>query len=224
MAILLNIDTATAMGSICLSKDGDQLILQENREQKDHASWLHPAIDLALKTLGYGLKDLQAISVSAGPGSYTGLRVAMATAKGFCYALQIPFITESTLKLMAFAAKEQWKGRVQWLCPMIDARRNEVFTAIYDLDLELKKPEMALILDQNAFSEELSMSKIVFFGSGSKKWESICTSHNAFFADVICNAGHLGILAEKKFNLHQFTDISHSEPAYLKEFYTHAKK
>jgi tRNA threonylcarbamoyladenosine biosynthesis protein TsaB len=68
------------------------------------------------------------------------------------------------------------------------------------------------------------MSKIVFFGSGSKKWESICTSHNAFFADVICNAGHLGILAEKKFNLHQFTDISHSEPAYLKEFYTHAKK
>ena len=224
MAVLLNIDTATPMGSICLSKDGDQLILLENNEQKDHASWLHPAIDRALKALGYGLKDIQAVSVTAGPGSYTGLRVAMATAKGFCYALQIPFIAVSTLKLMAFAAQAQWKDQVEGLGPMIDARRTEVFTAIFDQDLNQIKPEIALVLEEDAFKEELAKYKIVFFGSGSKKWQDICRSHNAFFADVSWDAGHLGILAEKKFNLQEFSDISQSEPAYLKGFYTHAKK
>src|SRR5882724_11598376 len=107
MALILNIDTATERGGVCLAKEGQLLAMAVNPEQKDHASWLHPAIEKIVKDAGYGMKDLEAVAVTAGPGSYTGLRVGMAAAKGFCYALDIPLITEDTLKVMAFAAKEQ---------------------------------------------------------------------------------------------------------------------
>src|ERR1700733_5175609 len=106
MALILNIDTATESASISLSKDGAPMLMLENKEQKDHASWLHVAIGQLMEDAGYSLKDIQAVAVTAGPGSFTGLRVGMATAKGFCYALRIPFITESSLKLMAFGAQE----------------------------------------------------------------------------------------------------------------------
>jgi tRNA threonylcarbamoyladenosine biosynthesis protein TsaB len=224
MALILNIDTATETASTCLSKDGEELLVLQNPEQKDHASWLHVAIGQIMESSGYSITDLQAISVTSGPGSYTGLRVGMAAAKGFCYALNIPFITESTLTLMAFAAQALWKDRVQLLAPMIDARRMEVFTALYTLDLEQKAPPGAMLLDPDSFSGALSEDTILFFGSGSKKWQSIANSHNAFFADVPFHAGHLGILSEKKFNMGQFTDIISSEPAYIKEFHTHTKK
>jgi len=223
MALILNIDTATESASISLSKDGAPLLTLENKEQKDHASWLHVAIGHLMEDSGYSLQDIQAVAVTAGPGSFTGLRVGMATAKGFCYALRIPFITESSLKLMAFGALEQWREQVQLLAPMIDARRMEVYTALFTLQLEQKTPEMAMILEPDCFSKELLSDKVLFFGSGSKKWQSLLKSHNAFFADVSYDAGMLGVLAENKFNHGQFTDIISSEPAYIKEFYTHTK-
>jgi tRNA threonylcarbamoyladenosine biosynthesis protein TsaB len=105
MALILNIDTATESASISLSKDGAPLQILENKEQKDHAAWLHIAIGQLMVDSGYVLQDIQAVAVTAGPGSFTGLRVGMAAAKGFCYALKIPFITESSLRLMAFAAQ-----------------------------------------------------------------------------------------------------------------------
>jgi len=225
MPLILNIDTSTESASICLSKNGEQLLLSQNNEQKDHSSWLHVAIDEMMKAAGYKMKDLNAVAVAEGPGSYTGLRVGMATAKGLCYALQIPLITENTLKLMAFAASLQITDDASaLLCPMIDARRMEVFTALYKMDLEELMPSSAMILDENSFAPQLQSHKIFFFGSGSDKWRQISAFHNAQFLKIACNSGHLGILSCKKFSQHQFTDIVYSQPAYIKEFHSYNRK
>src|ERR1700738_4487907 len=155
MALILNMDTATETASISLSKGGISLALSENKEQKEHAAWLHSAVEKMMQETGYRMRDLQAVAVTAGPGSYTGLRVGMAAAKGFCYALDIPLITENTLKVMAFAAREQTSD-AGLLCPMIDARRMEVFTAIFQRDLKELMPTTAMVIDGNSFSTWLS--------------------------------------------------------------------
>jgi tRNA threonylcarbamoyladenosine biosynthesis protein TsaB len=224
MSLILNIDTSTEAASICLCQDGEKLLLVENSDQKDHASWLHVTIDKMMGDAGYKMNDLKAVAITSGPGSYTGLRVSMATAKGLCYALQIPLITENTLKVMAFAAKEKNDDPSFLLCPMIDARRMEVFTALYHYDLEEIISPTAMVLDENSFSAQLQTNKIIFFGNGSKKWQNIAKSTNALFTELPLLAGFLGILSHKKFNGHQFTDIIYTEPVYTKEFYTHTKK
>jgi tRNA threonylcarbamoyladenosine biosynthesis protein TsaB len=223
MALILNIDTATAKAGICLAKDGQTLEIAENKEQKDHASWLHPAIEKMLQRTGYRLSDLQAVAVVSGPGSYTGLRVGMAAAKGFCYALNIPFITEDKLKLMAFAAREQHPG-ADLLGPMIDARRMEVFTAVYQNNLSVLLPSTAMIIDENSFSEFLKTRQVSFFGDGSDKCKPIISSSNAIFIDVKDHAGYLGILSFLRYLHQEFTALAYSEPAYTKEFYTHTRK
>ena len=224
MALILNIDTATEAASICLSMDGVELGILQNPVPKDHASWIHDAIGTMMRLAGYAFGDLQAIAVSAGPGSYTGLRVGMATAKGFSYALKIPFITVNSLSIMTFAAQMQEKEEVDLWAPMIDARRMEVFTSLYAAGLAVVRLPDAMILEPDSFSTELSIKKILFFGSGSDKWQKMCTSHNAFFANVRFNAGHLGVLAENSYNLGEFADIVKTEPGYIKDFYTHTKK
>lgn len=224
MALILNIDTSTEAASICLCKEGKKFLLMENSDQKDHAAWLHVAIEKMMRDSGYGIKDLNAIAVTGGPGSYTGLRVSMATAKGLCYALQIPLITENTLMVMAFAAKEKNNDDSILFCPMIDARRMEVFTALYNNNLEEIIPPTAMVLDENSFSAQLQSNKIIFFGNGNKKWQRISTFKNAFFIEIPLLTEFLGIISENKFNNGQFTDIIYSEPVYTKEFYTHTKK
>jgi len=223
MALILNIDTATEKASICLAKGGQTLGLAENEEQKDHASWLHPAIEKMVGQTGYKLSDLQAIAVVSGPGSYTGLRVGMAAAKGFCYALNIPLITEDKLKLMTFAAVEQHPG-TGLFCPMIDARRMEVFTAVYQNDLSVLLSSTAMIIDENSFSEYLRDRQMSFFGDGSYKCKPIIPSSNAAFINVKDHAGYLGILSFSRYLQKEFTGLAYSEPAYTKEFYTHTRK
>src|SRR5579871_6069248 len=179
MALILNIDISTESAAICLSKDGMQLALSESNEQKEHASWLHVAIDKMMKSNGFLMKDLSAVAVIDGPGSYTGLRVGMSAAKGLCYALQIPLITESSLKFMAYAATKQINDiSDSFLCPMIDARRMEVFTALYNQRLEELLPPTAMLLDEKSFLAHLSSKKICFFGNGSAKWEKMTDSNN----------------------------------------------
>jgi tRNA threonylcarbamoyladenosine biosynthesis protein TsaB len=224
MSLIINVDTSTEAASICLSNNGEQVLLVENNDQKDHAAWLHVAIDKMMREAGYNINDLQAVAVTSGPGSYTGLRVGMATAKGLCYALNIPLITENTLKVMAFAAKEQGSDSSFLLCPMIDARRMEVFTALYNNNLEELMPPAAIVLDENSFSNQLENCKILFFGNGSTKWQDISKSSHALFAEYTLYAGYLGTLSYKKLIEQQFTDIIYSEPVYTKEFYTHTKK
>jgi tRNA threonylcarbamoyladenosine biosynthesis protein TsaB len=219
MAVILNIDTSTEVASICLSKDGDNLSLLSNKEQKDHASWLHVAIHEIMESNGFDMKDLNAIAVTDGPGSYTGLRVGMSTAKGLCYALKIPLITESTLKTMACSASLQINNiGGSFLCPMIDARRMEVFTGIYKFNLEELLPPTAMVLADDSFAAQLSEHPIYFFGSGSVKWKKIVRSPNARFFGISYHAGDLSKLSYEKFNNGQFTDVIYSQPAYIKDF------
>jgi tRNA threonylcarbamoyladenosine biosynthesis protein TsaB len=178
-----------------------------------------------MKSNNFLMKDLDAIAVTNGPGSYTGLRVGMSAAKGLCYALQIPMITESTLRFMAYAAANQLNNiHDALLCPMIDARRMEVFAALYNSSLhELMEPT-AIILDERSFSSTLQSHKTSFFGSGSMKWKKVTDSKNALFPEITCDVGYLGKLSYKKFINSQFTDIIYSQPVYIKEFQSHIKK
>jgi tRNA threonylcarbamoyladenosine biosynthesis protein TsaB len=224
MALLLNIDTATESGSIALSRDEKIAMVMINEDQKDHAAWIHNAIDEMMTQSGHSLKELDAVAVTAGPGSYTGLRVGMSTAKGLCYALHIPLITESTLKMMAHAALEATQEKNVLLCPMIDARRMEVFTAVYDANLtEVMKPQ-PMILNEQSFADIVQQSKVIFFGSGSHKFRNIMQDAHASFEDVRYNASHLAGLAETSFKAGNFTNLAYAEPVYLKEFYTHTRK
>ena len=232
MSLILNIDTATEQASICLAREGLPLLSAYNTHQKDHAAWIQPAIQQLMKESGHALKELNAVAVTEGPGSYTGLRVGLATAKGICYALQIPLLTENTLYVMAAAAREQWltptAGEEQLpvlLCPMIDARRMEVFTALYDEELQIIRTPNALILDTFSFREELIKNRIIFFGSGSNKWKLLSSGSNALFREGgVMLAEPLSKLAAVRFLQHRYTDLAYAEPVYLKEFYTHGKK
>jgi tRNA threonylcarbamoyladenosine biosynthesis protein TsaB len=223
MALILNIDTSTGKAGVCLSKDGSLLALAENQDQKEHSSWLHPAISRLLQETGHSIRDLQAVAVTAGPGSYTGLRVGMAAAKGLCYALAIPLITENTLKVMAFAASQQLSG-TDLLCPMLDARRMEVFTAIYTNELTPLLPPTAMIIDENSFSEYLLNRQVSFFGEGSYKCKQLIIGPSAAFIDLPYHVGYLGILSFSRYLQGEFTAVAYSEPVYTKEFYTHTKK
>src|SRR3984957_11463448 len=194
MALLLNIDTSTKRAGVCLSQDGKLLTMLENFEQKEHAAWLHVAVQQLMTNTGSRMRDLQAVAVTAGPGSYTGLRVGMAAAKGFCYALGIPLITEDTLRMMAFAASEQLP-EADLLCPMIDARRMEVFTAVYSRDMTELLPATAMVIDENSFSEWLSDHRVSFFGEGSDKCKPIIKAAGASFTKPECHVGFLGILS-----------------------------
>lgn len=223
MALILNIDTATENAGVCLSKDGNSLILLQNKEQKDHASWLHTAVEQMMRDSGFGMRDLQAVAVTAGPGSYTGLRVGMAAAKGFCYALGIPLITESTLKVMTLAAREQVPA-ADLFCPMIDARRMEVFTALYKSDGAELMPPVAMIIDEHSFANYLGNHTMSFFGGGSYKCKPLIAAPSATFIEVKYHVGYLGILSFLRYLHHEFAELVYSVPAYTKEFYIHTRK
>lgn len=213
----MNIDTAVISASLCLSKDDEVLKLKINPSQKDHASWIHVAIKEMMEDAGISLQELDAIAVSSGPGSYTGLRVSMATAKGLCYALQKPLITVGTLKMMAVAAMDT---TTELLCPMIDARRMEVFTAVYDHSFSEILTPVNIILENDSFKELLQTNSILFFGNGSEKFKSLTRDTNAYFKNVEANAKHMTGLSFSQFQKHEFADLAYSEPYYGKAFYT----
>lgn len=217
MSLILNIDTSSETASLCLSENEICLALEYNNIQKDHAAWIHPTIKEVLNKTGKKISDLKAIGITGGPGSYTGLRVSMATAKGLCFALNIPLISVNTLEAMAVVALGE---DTDYICPMIDARRMEVFTALYDKNLSYIIPPSTIILDKNSFFEPLQHKKIVFFGNGKKKFEEIICEKNAIFKNLIFNASHLSGVIYRKFVKSEFSDLEDSEPIYLKEYYT----
>ena len=221
MSLILNIDTALDTASVCLAQDEEILALAINENQKKQAGWLHLIIDEILKKNDLRPNQLDAVAVSIGPGSYTGLRVGLATAKGLCYALNIPLIAISTLKMIAFAAKDE---ATSMICPMIDARRMEVFTAVYDKELQEKIPTHALIIDEKSFADILSTSAILFCGNGSKKLQPLILNNNASFSDKVSNASHLSPLSQNCFLKKEFADLAYTEPLYIKEFYSPARK
>ena len=220
MALILNIDTAVDTASLCLAESDKILSLEKNERQKDHAAWLHLAIKEIFEKNNLELKAIDAIAVTGGPGSYTGLRIGMAAAKGICYALNKPLITLNTLLVMANAAKNE---KADLLCPMIDARRMEVFTAIYSKGLQIIREPAAIELNEKSFEEELSANSICFFGNGSIKFQSIRKNQQAIFRNIISDASAMISLSEEKYQQKEFADLAYAEPLYLKEFHGPAK-
>jgi len=222
MSLILNIDTASETAQINIAQDG--LIVQEviNTNQKEHAAFVQPAIQSLLKKAGNTLQDLAAVAVVYGPGSYTGLRVGMASAKGLCIAINKPLITVGALEILAAAAINENKLNYierMLFCPMIDARRMEVFTAVYDSRLTIISPATALILDDGSFVKMLLNNPVAFFGSGAAKWHSICTHKNASFPAPAGNGLAMSKLSFDQFLKNDLADVAYSEPLYLKEFY-----
>ena len=219
MALILHIDTALQKAFVGLSKDGELVAELVNEKQNDHAAFVQPAIQTILSETGIQLSQLDAVGVVAGPGSYTGLRVGMSSAKGLCYALNIPLLRVSTLDAMAAAAIGGFPD-FDLYCPMIDARRNEVYTAVYSADLREVTPAHALILTQDSFMQALAAQKVLFTGNGSEKWKNIIMpSSHAFFEQKNYNGHHLARLILKSFKNKEFCDLAYSEPFYLKDFH-----
>jgi len=218
---LLHIDTSGDAASICLTADNDVLCLRMNESRNDHAGWLHPAIQSILTEKGLTAVQLQAVSVSIGPGSYTGLRIGLSAAKGLCFAAGIPLITVGTLTMIALAAQAE---AVDLICPLIDARRMEVFTALYDKHLQVITPPQAMILDDTSFLAALKEHSILFCGNGSKKLHSSIFSANAMVSVITATAAHLATLALIKYTKKEFADLAYTEPLYIKEFYSVIRK
>jgi tRNA threonylcarbamoyladenosine biosynthesis protein TsaB len=228
MALILNIDTAVDTASVCLAKDGKVLSIAKNEKQKDHAAWLHNTIKEIFEKNNLEIGSVDAIAVTSGPGSYTGLRIGMATAKGICYALNKPLITLNTLLVMALskinqATDSELTPNGLLYCPMIDARRMEVFTAIYTKELQIIKEPVAIELNESSFDDELKNNSICFFGNGSDKFKAIKKDEKAFFRELKMDATSMVFLTEKKFTESDFADLAYAEPLYLKEFYTPQK-
>lgn len=219
---LLHIHTTGETAMVLLSKGAEVLSFLFNHEFKEHARFLHPAIEKLLKEITITPAQLKAISVTHGPGSYTGIRVGLAAAKGLCYALKIPLITLNTLDVLAASAIHTLNDPLTLYCPMIDARRMEVYTAMYDFTQARLSEPHAVILD-HSFSEKFIQSgKVYFFGSGSMKFEKLLEEKKDttryIFKEIEIYPEAMAILSYKKFLDYDFSDLAYSEPEYLKEF------
>lgn len=220
MNYLLNIHTTaeTAMVNIC---DGAKVLSTlTNTEAKQHASFLHSAIHQMLQDNNIQINELKAIGVTGGPGSYTGIRVGLSTAKGLCYALKIPLLLFNTLEVMALSAIGQIDNKNALYCPMIDARRREVFTAVYNHELNEIKPPSSMILDENSFHELSLEYPAYFFGSGSGKYKDIIKEASGkSFLEIGITSEALCRFSRNKFKKREFEDIANARPLYIKEFY-----
>jgi tRNA threonylcarbamoyladenosine biosynthesis protein TsaB len=223
LALILNIETATTMCSVSIGKDGKLVALKELNGDYTHAENLTLFIEAVVKQAGIKLSDLDAIAISKGPGSYTGLRIGVSTAKGLCYSLDKPLIAINTLEHLSLALSE---GEGILLCPMIDARRMEVYCAVYDSNGNEIIPTAAEIIDENSFADLLKKGKMVFFGDGAAKCkETFSSNSNAIFRDDIYpSAKNMIPLSEKAFNAKQLEDVAYFEPFYLKDFVAGKKK
>ena len=221
MNYLLNIHTATenAIVNIC---DGPKVLSTlANSDPKQHASFLHTAVHQILHANDIKPKDLKAIGVTGGPGSYTGIRVGLATAKGLCYALDIPLLLFNTLEVMAFSAIEHISNTKALYCPMIDARRQEVFTGVYDHQLNEMSHPSAVILNENSFGDLLEEHLIYFFGSGSLKFKQMAKNTSAMFCEERLNITSQSLcnFSRAKFQSGDFENPSQARPFYLKDFH-----
>jgi len=226
MAIILNIETATRVCSTALSVDGKVVALKESRVKNSHAEQITVFSEYVVKKAGYEFKDLDAVAVSKGPGSYTGLRIGVSTAKGYCLALDKPLIAIGTLDAMAWGLVNALKNKKQLVnsylyCPMIDARRMEVYDAVYNSDLEKVKDVGATILEEDTYSKYLENFPMVFGGNGAEKAKKLMFDKypKAYFLDGFePSSMFMAELAEQKYRVKDFEDTAYFEPFYLKDF------
>ncbi|MCI5707536.1 MAG: tRNA (adenosine(37)-N6)-threonylcarbamoyltransferase complex dimerization subunit type 1 TsaB [Odoribacter sp.] len=218
MALILNIDTSTAVCSVALAKDGQTIALKENNEGLNHSVLLGTYVNEILQENNLTVAALDAVAVSMGPGSYTGLRIGVSMAKGLCYGAGKPLIAVPTLQALALSVANQYQEEALY-CPMIDARRMEVYTAFYNRSNHMVIDTKAEIIDENSFAELLATNVIYFFGNGSDKIKNTLTSPNArFISGIETSARNLAPLAEQAWQNKQFVDVAYFEPFYLKDF------
>jgi tRNA threonylcarbamoyladenosine biosynthesis protein TsaB len=220
MSCLLAIETSTKICSLVLSVDGKPVFERIHTDGASHAAQLGVFASEAVKQARKDHLKIEAVAVSSGPGSYTGLRIGVSEAKGLCYGFDIPLIAIPTLKILASQALHRAPCTVPPLyCPMIDARRMEVYAALYDAGLNEIRPVQADIIDENSYREQLAEHTVVFFGDGSDKCRTVIQSPHAVFIEGIYPEAKAMIpLAEKALAEKQFVDVAYFEPFYLKEF------
>ncbi|HPM32843.1 MAG TPA: tRNA (adenosine(37)-N6)-threonylcarbamoyltransferase complex dimerization subunit type 1 TsaB [Chryseolinea sp.] len=218
MALILSLETSTTVCSVAIHRGQDLIAIAEVHVEQSHASKLAVLIDEVKKLTSIELIELNAIAISSGPGSYTGLRIGISTAKGLCYALGIPLISINSLEILAYQMNQVNISKA-FLCPMIDARRMEVYCLLSDDKLNILQPTEAKVINALSFSEQLECHPIIFFGSGSAKCEDVITHHNALFIkDIYLSAKHVGAMAYQKLLNKEIEDVGNAEPFYLKEF------
>jgi len=226
MAIILNIETSTEVCSVTLAENGRTLFQKESDEGLNHSKLLTVFIQDIFEENNFEMSKLDAVAVSKGPGSYTGLRIGVSVAKGLCYGLDKPLIGIGSLELMGVYAAQNTKEFYGCentdkllFCPMIDARRMEVYTALYNSKGEQILPVSAEIIDENSFQEYLKDYKILFFGNGAEKCKEQITHENALFeGPAKTSARFMQNLTESKYNKKEFEDVAYFEPFYLKDF------
>jgi len=216
LALILSIETATTNCSVSLSNKGKTIALKEDYNTNfSHAERLHVYIDSLFKDNNIKPNQINAVAVSKGPGSYTGLRIGVSAAKGLCYALNKPLISVSTLTSLSQQIKEE-KGII---IAMLDARRQEVYSAVFNSNLIQIRETQAEILDSNSFSAYLESENVYFIGTGVEKTKNVISHPNAIFIeDKLPSANEMGELSYQKFNIGDFEDVAYFEPYYLKDF------
>jgi len=216
LAIILCLETATTNCSVGIAINGKIVSLKEdNSKSYSHAEKLHLFINEALEEAGITIADLDAIAISKGPGSYTGLRIGVSAAKGLCFSLDIPLISVPTLDLLAY----KLKGKTGIFISMLDARRMEVYSSVYDSKINQIRETKAEVLDEQSFIEYLEQSQVHFIGNGVAKFEDICTHTNAVFhKQKFPSAQEMAEIAELKYQKSDIEDVAYFEPYYLKDF------
>jgi tRNA threonylcarbamoyladenosine biosynthesis protein TsaB len=215
MSYIVNIETATKNCSVALAKEGKTIVCKEIAEEGySHAERLHVFIEEIIKEAGVNFKDIAAIAVSQGPGSYTGLRIGVSAAKGLCYALGIPLIAVDTLQVLASQAKVS-DGLI---IPMLDARRMEVYSAVFNSDLERKREVLAEIIAENSFEDV--QQTLYFVGDCAEKCKPVLTKENHVFLEEIKfpSANEMSFLSFEKYKKNDTVDVAYFEPYYLKDF------
>jgi len=222
VAYILNIETSTKNCSASIAKDGQVIALKElNSGSFSHAEKLHVFIEELLIEIGLKMTDIDAVAVGKGPGSYTGLRIGVSAAKGLCYALNIPLISIATLKILA----KKTKASEGVIVAMLDARRMEVFSAVYDNKYEEIRKTEAQIIDENSFENYLSDGKVTFIGDGAEKCKNVITHSNVVFVDnAFPSAQEMAAMSFDKYKKNDIEDVAYFEPFYLKDFMDTSKK
>ena len=223
---IILIETSTSLCSTALVEDGKVVCERLSTEPRAHASMTAPYVNEMLKERGLGVKDCNAVAVSKGPGSYTGLRVGVSTAKGLCFGAGIPLISVGTLDTLVWQAMDE--GLIpegcRFIVPMVDARRMEVYTAIFTPDGKQVTPTEAMVVGEDSFKEQLSEGPVLFIGDGAGKCQGVINSHNAHFVQCCPKASGMTRPAVAALNEGKFEDVAYFEPYYLKEFMTTTSK
>ena len=218
MSFILNIESSSTNCSVSLTKNGDLISIKENNDEKySHSTKLHSFINEVISDSKITINELSAIAVGKGPGSYTGLRIGVAAAKGLCFSLDIPLISVSTLLILS----KQIKISSGLILPVLDARRNEVYSAIYDANYKLVKKESPKLIDSKSFENFSNDNQLYFIGSGQQKCRELIKSNNNLIFhnnESLPSSKEMADISYQKFISSDFEDLAYFEPAYLKNF------